>query len=215
MRWSSGYVRAKVVQRLLSAIVLGFAVGCAATPYQYCGDLHTEHDASLAVGEPQIERGRPLCVVDSLGWVVGVPSKLLMLDHRINNHDISPRTELTMQEYLIANRLDNVKVRLNEYDPLGEWERLARNESVGWPIRYTVGAVTVRGLHDPAGADFRRRPIQPLHEHDQPLFGRSGPGPLRGRSRQGLRAAGIQGLVRLGRRGARRGAGLSRRERLA
>jgi hypothetical protein len=74
--------------------------------------------------------------------VVDVPSKILMLDRRINNHDISPQTELTMQQYLAANRLDKVKVRLNEYDPLGEWERLVHNESVGWPIRYTVGTVT-------------------------------------------------------------------------
>ena len=148
-----------------------------------------EHDAPLQPVEPQIEHGHPLCVVDALGWVVGVPSKILMLDRRINNHDISPRTELTIQQYLAANRLDKVKVRLNEYAPLGEWKRLVHNESVGWPIRYTLGTVTVAG-YTPAGADFRRRPIQPLHEHDQPLLGRSRPGPLRGRPRQGLRATG-------------------------
>jgi hypothetical protein len=133
------------VPRWLSTVVLVSAVGCAAVPYQYCGDLHTEHDAPLAAGEPQIEQGRPRCVVDALGWVVGVPSKILMLDRRVNNHDISARTGLTMQEYLAANRLDKVKVRLNEYAPWEEWKRLTHNESVGWPIRYTVGAVAVAG----------------------------------------------------------------------
>ncbi len=145
MRRTPAYLRATLVERLLLATVLGGAIGCAAVPYQYCGTLHTEQDAPLAPGEPQIEQGGPRCVVDALGWVVGVPSKILMLDRRINNHDISPQTELTMNEYLAVNRLDKVKVRLNEYAPLDEWKRLAHNQSVGWPIRYTLGAVTVAG----------------------------------------------------------------------
>ena len=84
-------------------------------------------------------------MVDTLGWVVGVPSKVLMLDRRINNHDISPRTEQTIEQYLAANRLDKVKVRLNEYAPWDEWKRLVHNQSVGWPLRYTFGTVAVAG----------------------------------------------------------------------
>ncbi len=145
MQRSPSQLCAQVVRRLLLAIVLGSAAGCAAIPYQYCGNLHTEHDAPLEACEPQIEQGRPLGMVDALGWVVGIPSKIIMLDRRINNHDVSLQTELTMQEYLAANGLDKVKVRLNEYDPAGEWKRLVRNESVGWPIRYTLGTVAVAG----------------------------------------------------------------------
>jgi hypothetical protein len=68
-----------------------------------------------------------------------------MLDHHVNNHDISPETEAKIQEYLAANRLNKVKVRLNEYDPLGEWNRLVDNKSVGWPLRYTFGTLNVIG----------------------------------------------------------------------
>jgi hypothetical protein len=120
-------------------------VGCTAAPYRYCGDLHTERDTGIAPGECQVERGRRAPVLDTVGWVVGVPSKIIMLDHRVNNHSISPETETRIQEYLTCNGLDKVKVRVNEYDPWGEWKRLTHNESVGWPLRYTIGTLSVVG----------------------------------------------------------------------
>lgn len=52
---------------------------------------------------------------------------------------------MKLQEYLAANKLDRVKVRINQYDPMGEWNRLADNKSVGWPVRYTAGTLTVVG----------------------------------------------------------------------
>jgi hypothetical protein len=91
---------------------------------------------------PQIERGRPMVVLDAVGWVVGVPSKILFLDHRINNHHISAETEAMLSEYLAANDLDGVKVRVNQYDPIDEWRRLRHNDVVGWPIRYTFGTLS-------------------------------------------------------------------------
>ena len=145
MRALLGYRRVWAARGLLSALALGWLVGCSATPYQYGRNFHTQDDAALQPGEKQIERGRSMPVLDALGWVVGVPSKVIMLDHRVNNHDISPETEAKIQEYLAANRLGKVKVRLNEYDPRGEWERLVHNESVGWPIRYTFGTLNVVG----------------------------------------------------------------------
>jgi hypothetical protein len=92
-----------------------------------------------------VERGRPAPVVDAVGWVVGLPGKLWMLDHRVANHDISFKTEAALQEYLDVNGLDQVKVRLNEYDPAGEWDRLVHNESICWPVRYTIGTLSVVG----------------------------------------------------------------------
>ena len=82
-------------------------------------------------------------MLDAVGWVVGIPSKILMLNHEVNNHNVSLNTEVQIQTYLAANGLDKVKVRLNEYAPLGEWRRLVRNKSVGWPLRYTFGTLAV------------------------------------------------------------------------
>jgi hypothetical protein len=39
-----------------------------------------------------------------------------------------------------ANGLVTTKVRINQYDPVGEWQRLCANKEVGVGWRYTVGA---------------------------------------------------------------------------
>lgn len=129
------------------AILLGVVccIGCAATPYRYGGTYYTDCDATIKEDECQFERGARRPVLDGVGWVVGIPSKILMLNPRINNHDVSERTEGKLQAYLACNGLDNVKVRINEYDPGGEWRRLSANKSVAWPIRYTVGTISVLG----------------------------------------------------------------------
>lgn len=143
MGQSRCFVRLGIAWGLLSALALAASLGCCASRYRYCGDLHTEHDAGIAPGESQIERGRQAPVLDAVGWVVGVPAKIIMLDHRVSNHNVSQETETRLQEYLACNELDKVKVRINEYDPWGEWKRLTRNESVGWPLRYTFGTLSV------------------------------------------------------------------------
>jgi hypothetical protein len=120
-------------------------VGCAATPYRYGGDYFTDCDAPLKPNECQVERGSRRPILDGVGWVVGVPAKILMLNHRIDNHNVSEETEADLKEYLACNSLAKVKVRINEYDPCGEWHRLGENKSVAWPIRYTVGTLSVLG----------------------------------------------------------------------
>ncbi len=127
---------------LVLGLVTSITAGCAATPYQYGGSLHTQRDAYIAAGESQVQRGRPAPVVDTVGWAVGIPAKIVMLDHRVDNHHVSYKTESCLEEYLAANQLDRVKVRINQYDPVGEWTRLKANQSVSWPIRYTAGTVS-------------------------------------------------------------------------
>lgn len=127
------------------ALVLVVLGGCATAPYRYGGNYCTDCDAPLKEGESQVERGRPAPVVDTVGWIVGVPAKIIMLDRHIDNHDVSFETEARLQQYLACNDLDKVKVRLNQYDPCGEWNRLVENKSVAWPLRYTVGTLSVVG----------------------------------------------------------------------
>jgi hypothetical protein len=100
--------------------------------------LQTDH-------EPTVERGRRRRVIDAVGWVWGIPGKVILWNCKIENHCISPDTEAVLVEYLIENDLDEVKVRLNQYRPLDDWRRLRRNTSVAWPWRYTFGAVSVLG----------------------------------------------------------------------
>jgi hypothetical protein len=145
MSKSSYQGREKRVRFLVLAIVAVTTLGCAATPYRYGGNFCTNNDAPIKPGESQIERGRRAPVIDAVGWVVGLPAKIIFLDHHVSNHDVSPDTELSIKQYLACNGMEKTKVRINEYDPCGEWGRLVDNKSVGWPIRYTVGTLTVAG----------------------------------------------------------------------
>jgi hypothetical protein len=90
--------------------------------------------------DPQFECGQPHKVIDSVGWVFGIPRKIILWDRRALNHDVSPETEQSLAQYLNDNGMASTKVRINEYDPGGEWHRLAANKNVGAGWRYTFGA---------------------------------------------------------------------------
>jgi hypothetical protein len=96
-----------------------------------------EQDLTSSV---QFEHGEPRKVVDAVGWVFGIPKKIIVWDRRAVNHHVSPETEQELVGYLEANGLVSTKVRINEYDPIGEWRRLRENKEVGAGWRYTVGA---------------------------------------------------------------------------
>jgi hypothetical protein len=98
-----------------------------------------------ATRDSQIERGRQRPVLDGLGWVFGIPSKVILWDQRVENHNVSTDTEEAIRRYLDDNDLDHVKVRINQYAPLEDWRRLRANTTVGWGYRYTLGAVSVAG----------------------------------------------------------------------
>jgi len=95
--------------------------------------------------QPQIQRGEPRKIIDGFGWVWGIPSKLLLWNRRVENHNIGVETEAAIAEYLLDNDLPTVRVRLNQYRPGEDWSRLVRNKSVGAGWRYTVGALSVLG----------------------------------------------------------------------
>ncbi|MFN7734696.1 MAG: hypothetical protein ACK52S_15785 [Pirellula sp.] len=92
-----------------------------------------------------MERGKPRPVIDTIGWVIGIPSKLLFWNRKIENHNISAETEYVLAGYLEANNLQHVKVRLNQYRPFDDFRRLTKNRSVAWPWRYTFGTFSVLG----------------------------------------------------------------------
>ena len=93
--------------------------------------------------EEWVERGKPRPFLDACGWVWGIPSKIILWNRRVNNHHIGVPTEDVLRRYLEANQLEHVKVRINQYAPGKDWQRLRANRTVGWPYRYTFGAVSV------------------------------------------------------------------------
>lgn len=100
---------------------------------------------NLRDGQAQIQRGKRRPIIDGIGWVIGIPDKILLWNCRIDNHNISEQTEHAVASYLEANGLTSTRVRLNQYHPWDDWKRLVRNDSVGFGWRYTVGALSVLG----------------------------------------------------------------------
>ncbi len=141
-------MRSKYFSALLLATIC-VTVGCS----HFRGPLSPQSIAAMKVyespellnAEPQIQRGERRKVIDGIGWVVGIPSKLVLWNRRVENHNVGVETEAAVAEYLQVNDLDTVRVRLNQYRPGEDWSRLARNKSVGAGWRYTFGALSVLG----------------------------------------------------------------------
>jgi len=121
------------------------APGCATGPPQYYPGTPRQSPKTLrlAKGEAQIERGKPNWVIDGLGhYLLSLPSKLILWNWHVDNHRITPEVETKLATYLSDNKLANVKIRLNQYAPGGEWKRLFKNREAGAGWRYTVGVIT-------------------------------------------------------------------------
>lgn len=92
-----------------------------------------------------VEHGEPNKAIDSIGWFLGIPNKLLLWDRRADNHDVSEETVDSAAGYLAANEVDGVMIRVNQYDPLGEWHRLAENKRINPVWRATLGSLYTVG----------------------------------------------------------------------
>ncbi len=121
---------------IIASLLIALAGGCASTRGASTVDRNPQRVNS---SEVRIERGRPNRLIDGTGWVLGIPSKLALWDRRADNHHVSAETEDRLLEYMNRNELNSALVRINQYDPLGEWKRLATSRQVGVGWRYTVG----------------------------------------------------------------------------
>ena len=91
--------------------------------------------------EQQIERGRPIWILDALGNLLSIPQKILLLNAKVDNHRISPQTEQTLKKFLdtYPDKLGDVKVRLNQWTPVGDMKRLTTNHRIEWYFRIFPG----------------------------------------------------------------------------
>ena len=125
--------------RWILAICWLSGVGCAVTPYRY-SHFSDSDTATEAPAEIEIAYGRPHKMLDGVAWVAGLPSRLLPMHANVNNHKLSDETADKLKAYLRENELTDVYVRVNQYDPAGEWRRLRDNQRIAPGWRYSVGA---------------------------------------------------------------------------
>lgn len=93
---------------------------------------------------PQIERGRPVWVLDTLGNILSIPQKIILWNWRVDRHRVSPKTEQALQGFLDEHRAEvgDVKVRVNQWTPAGEFKRLIHNHRIEWYFRVFPGIPT-------------------------------------------------------------------------
>ncbi|HEX3727928.1 MAG TPA: hypothetical protein VHV08_16870 [Pirellulales bacterium] len=127
---------------LLAGVYLLALGGCAAMPYRY-GQFHSQ-DAQ-ATPEVVIAYGQPNKTLDRLGWLCGLPTRILPMNFKINSHDLSPETVEKLTAYLQRNDLTDVYVYVNHYDPASQWQRLKENKRISPVWRYTAGVFSLAG----------------------------------------------------------------------
>jgi len=71
-----------------------------------------------------IERGVPIEVIDALGNLFSIQSKILLFNLHIDSHKISSKNEKLINEFIERHNLYDVKVRLNQFSPQGEIKRI-------------------------------------------------------------------------------------------
>ncbi|HEY4311576.1 MAG TPA: hypothetical protein VGN12_19170 [Pirellulales bacterium] len=126
------------------ALALLATAGCATAPYTY-GHFHDGMADEQQNETASVEYGKPNKTLDTIGKIVGFPAKILPMNSKINDHEITPATEKKLQEYLARNDLTDIAVYINHYDPNGQWRRLRDNKRIGAGWRYSLGAVSVIG----------------------------------------------------------------------
>ena len=115
--------------------------GCASGTYRY-GRFHPAEPDGVALQPVVVEYGGQHETLDRIGWVVGLPARIMTLNSKVNNHNVSPETVDHLRTYLGQNDLTDVYVSVNDYDPKGQWRRLRENYRIDPFWRYSVGTLS-------------------------------------------------------------------------
>ncbi|MBI3526337.1 MAG: hypothetical protein HY067_00015 [Betaproteobacteria bacterium] len=121
------------------------AAGCASAPeiYHPTARYYVGKQLPIDDGSPQIETGKPNLIIDGLNhYLISLPTKLLLLNWQALDHKFPDHSRALLEKYLEMNQLRSVKIRHNEYAPIGEWKRLVHNKEIGAGYRYTLGLLS-------------------------------------------------------------------------
>lgn len=117
---------------LFFGVLLTLLSGCATTRYISKQNPFPNGD--------QIVVGKPNIVIDSLGNIISLPKKIILLDHRVDNHIVSPKTIEVLKQYIKDNpAMQETKVRINQFALVDEFRRLGINQKIHWWWRVFPG----------------------------------------------------------------------------
>jgi len=85
--------------------------------------------------------GKPNWCLDGMQKIVELPSRV-MLGGRLKADRLpSEETREVLTDYLQENNLSDIPVLVNDYDPVGQWQRLRENDQISPGWKYTAGVV--------------------------------------------------------------------------
>ena len=125
---------------ILASTFLSACAGCAGKS-QFYSKL-TPRDELRETKTPVAFRyGKPNWCLDGMQKIVELPSRV-MLGGRLKADCLpSEETHEVLTDYLQENDLADIPVLVNDYDPLGQWQRLRENDQVSPGWKYTAGVV--------------------------------------------------------------------------
>ena len=125
---------------ILASTFLSASAGCAGKS-QFYSKL-TPRDELRETKTPVAFRyGKPNWCLDGMQKIVELPSRV-MLGGRLKADRLpSEETHEVLTDYLQENDLADIPVLVNDYDPLGQWQRLRENDQVSPGWKYTAGVV--------------------------------------------------------------------------
>ena len=125
---------------ILASTFLSAFAGCAGKS-QFYSKL-TPRDELRETKTPVAFRyGKPNWCLDGMQKIVELPSRV-MLGGRLKADCLpSEETHEVLTDYLQENDLADIPVLVNDYDPLGQWQRLRENDQVSPGWKYTAGVV--------------------------------------------------------------------------
>ena len=106
-------------------------------------DKDKERSRKLNHARQCIARGKAIEVIDLLGNILSIPSKILLFSRKVDSHMISSGTEAYILEFLMYHNLYDVKVRLNQYAPYDEIRRISQKNKMNILIRLYVWAFSM------------------------------------------------------------------------
>ncbi len=160
------------VPRLLAGAALLILGGCATPPevYRPTDPYYRLRQVEFPGETPRLERAEFHPLVDGLNhYLLSLPTKLLLLNWRVMDHELPERNVQLLQHYLDLNGLTAVKIRHNRYDPIDELRRLTQNSDVGWGYRYTLGLVSWLQYTIFPGRLFGGLPLIGVGDHFNPF----------------------------------------------
>jgi hypothetical protein len=122
-------------------IIIQFLIGCYSLEkkYNYGEPFHSSPDI-WTEDNPQFESGKHYAILDEIGdYVFSLPSKLILLNWKADNHKISNENKKILENYIRENNIRSVKVRFNQYAPGDELLRLVANNKIHPVVKYTAG----------------------------------------------------------------------------